>query len=185
MDFHHNRAIGLGSATTAAMSADEKTTITTQAQPKQPGGSSSSEHSRAHGGGGGGSEDVHAYKETAGYEVDVEDGSASEVGGAVRLARDGHTRLIPTPSDDPHDPLNWPSRKKHLALLVVAYTALLPDYGSATGAITLLPQAKQWQMSEDEVNHSQVGVSNTRRSLYPYQHESLPLYSPRALFPAC
>ena len=42
-------------------------------------------------------------------------------------------------------------------LLVVAYTALLPDYGSATGAITLLPQARQWHMSEDEVNHSQVG----------------------------
>lgn len=128
--------------------ADEKTIMTAQAGSPQPGESSSSEHGRA---GGGGGEDIHEFKETAGYEVHVEDGAG------VRLARDGHTRLIPTPSDDAHDPLNWPQLKKNLVLVVVAYTALLPDYGSATGAITLLPQAQQWHMSEDEVNHSQVG----------------------------
>lgn len=174
-DFRHNRAITLGSTTTAAMSADEKTIITVQAEPAPPVGSSSSEHTRARGGGSS-SEDTHAYKETAGYEVDVEDRAAGGADEAVRLARDGHTRLIPTPSDDPRDPLNWSSRKKHLALLVVAYTALLPDYGSATGAITLLPQAKKWRMSEDEVNHSQVGVSNMRCSLLP-----LPARIPPAL----
>jgi len=35
--------------------------------------------------------------------------------------------------------------------------AFLPDYGSATGAVTLLPQAAMWNMSPDTVNHSQVG----------------------------
>ena len=133
------------------MSADEKTMTTTQAGPLPPGGSSSGEYGRA----GGGGEDIHEFKESAGYEVEVEAGTAA--GAGVRVAADGHTRLIPTPSDDAHDPLNWPARRKRLALFAVAYAALLPDYGSATGAITLLPQAAQWRMSEDEVNHSQAG----------------------------
>ncbi|KAK8031051.1 hypothetical protein PG990_000785 [Apiospora arundinis] len=101
---------------------------------------------------------LHEYKEDEGYEVDIEEAAA--VGGGdrtIKLAKDGHTRLIPQPSDDAHDPLNWSWGKKHLILFIVAYSALLPDYGSATGAITLLPQAKEWNMTEDEVNHSQVG----------------------------
>ncbi|KAI1861671.1 uncharacterized protein JN550_010741 [Neoarthrinium moseri] len=96
---------------------------------------------------------IHDYKESEGYEVDIEDGVPS----SVKLAKDGHTRLIPQPSDDPNDPLNWSSRKKHLILYIVALTALLPDYGSATGAVTLIPQAEEWGMTPDEVNHSQVG----------------------------
>jgi hypothetical protein len=68
--------------------------------------------------------------------------------------------LIPQPSDDPNDPLNWSQTKKNIILGVVSFTgmlirstapidiqklnndaALLPDYGSATGAVTLIPQA--------------------------------------------
>lgn len=75
----------------------------------------------------------------------------------VKLAPDGHTVLIPQPTDDPQDPLNWSWARKHTILFIIAATALLPDYGSATGAVTLLPQAKEWNMSEDTVNHSQVG----------------------------
>ncbi|CAJ2504801.1 Uu.00g121950.m01.CDS01 [Anthostomella pinea] len=100
-------------------------------------------------------EGIHEYREAKGYEVDVEDAAAA--GGAVKLAKDGRTRLIPRPSDDPADPLNWSQRKKNIILAVVAFCALLPDYGSATGAVTLLPQAAQWNMTEDEVNASQVG----------------------------
>lgn len=33
--------------------------------------------------------------------------------------------LVPQPSDDPNDPLNWSSFRKHAALFVIAYQALV------------------------------------------------------------
>ena len=92
-------------------------------------------------------------RDTHGYILDTEGIGTNE----YRLAKDGHTILIPQPSTDPSDPLNWSSFKRHLILLIISWTALLPDYGSATGAVTLLPQAEIWQMSPDTINHSQVG----------------------------
>jgi hypothetical protein len=82
---------------------------------------------------------IHEYQECLGYEVNID---ASEGDETAKLASDGRTRLIPQPSDDTADPLNWPQRKKNLILFVVAFSALLPDYGSATGAVTLIPQAE-------------------------------------------
>ncbi len=82
-------------------------------------------------------EALHEFRENEGYIVDTESGDG------VKLAKDGHTRLIPQPSDDPRDPLNWSWSKKHLMLIIVSLTAFLPDYGSATGAVTLIPQAAQ------------------------------------------
>lgn len=79
---------------------------------------------------------LHEFTETEGYLVGAEDGLAG-----YKLAKDGHTRLIPQPSDDPQDPLNWSWTTKHVVLFIVAASAFLPDYGSATGAITLLAQA--------------------------------------------
>jgi hypothetical protein len=58
----------------------------------------------------------------------------------LKLAKDGKTVLIPQPSDDPRDPLNWPAWRKHMTLLVICIAGAMGDYGSATGAITLLPQ---------------------------------------------
>ena len=87
------------------------------------------------------------------YVVDAEKASSSH----GKLAKDGHTLLIPQPSSDPKDPLNWSSFKKHLILLIVSWASLLADYGSATGAVTLIPQATEWSISPDTVNHSQVG----------------------------
>ncbi len=78
---------------------------------------------------------LHEYREAEGYVVDAESGEN------VKVAKDGHTRLIPQPSDDPNDPLNWSKRKKHMILFIVSFIAFLPDFGSATGAVTLLPQA--------------------------------------------
>lgn len=66
--------------------------------------------------------------------------SSSAQGAYLKTAHDGHTLLIPQPSDDPNDPLNWSSFKKHLFLFIIAITAFLPDYGSSTGAITNLVQ---------------------------------------------
>ncbi|KAL8930413.1 MAG: hypothetical protein Q9208_000597 [Pyrenodesmia sp. 3 TL-2023] len=76
---------------------------------------------------------------------------------SVKLAHDGQTVLIPQPSDDPDDPLNWSQSKKHILLAVVCACTFLPDYGSATGAITLIPQAAEYGITPDEVNHSQSG----------------------------
>ncbi|KAE8377566.1 major facilitator superfamily domain-containing protein [Aspergillus bertholletiae] len=75
----------------------------------------------------------------------------------LKTTDDGLTVLIPQPTNSPHDPLNWSPFRKHLILLIISATAFLPDYGSATGAVTLIQQAKQWNMTEDHVNHSQVG----------------------------
>lgn len=99
-----------------------------------------------------GARDIHEFQEQYGYVVDTADGAAG-----VKVAKDGHTRLIPQPSDDAKDPLNWTWSKKHIVLLVVSIASFLPDYGSATGAVTLIPQAAEWGMTPDEVNHSQAG----------------------------
>jgi hypothetical protein len=60
----------------------------------------------------------------------------------IKTASDGKTVLIPQPSDDPQDPLNWPTWKKTMVLYIVSLTAFTGDYGSAIGGITLLPQAQ-------------------------------------------
>ena len=65
--------------------------------------------------------------------------------------------LIPQPSDDPEDPLNWSPVKKGLILLVLAVNACTADYSAATGASALLPQATEWHISPDEVNHATAG----------------------------
>ncbi|KIW66880.1 hypothetical protein PV04_06170 [Phialophora macrospora] len=98
-------------------------------------------------------EGLHEFKNAEGYVIDASDPEHAN----LKRARDGHTILLPQPSPDPHDPLNWSHFKKHLVLIIISMTAFLPDYGSATGAVTLLPQSVVWNMSPDHVNHSQVG----------------------------
>ncbi|KAL8795388.1 MAG: hypothetical protein Q9195_002129 [Heterodermia aff. obscurata] len=93
-------------------------------------------------------------EDTHGYLLDA---ARTDAGQGLKLSHDENHVLIPQPSSDPHDPLNWSQSKKNLVLLIISATAFLADYGSATGAVTLIPQAMLWHMSEDEVNHSQVG----------------------------
>jgi hypothetical protein len=97
--------------------------------------------------------DLHEYTNAEGYVIDASDPEHAN----LKRARDGHTILLPQPSSDPHDPLNWSRFRKHLILIIISMTAILPDYGSATGAVTLLPQSAVWHMTPDHVNHSQVG----------------------------
>ena len=62
-------------------------------------------------------------------------------GQGLQTAQDGKTVLIPQPSSDPNDPLNWNPLRKYVTLLVITVTAFLPDFGSSMGIVTLLPQA--------------------------------------------
>lgn len=82
--------------------------------------------------------DLHEFKESEGYVTRTD----IEHRGNLKTANNGHTILIPQPSEDPHDPLNWSPVKKHVILFIISFAAFLPDYGSATGAVTLIPQAE-------------------------------------------
>ncbi|EJT98923.1 MFS protein [Dacryopinax primogenitus] len=102
--------------------------------------------------------DLDQMGEREGYVLDANVYRTEHAGGkALKTATDGVTILIPQPSDDPKDPLNWSQSRKNLLLFIISWAAFLPDYGSATGAVTLLPQSAIWGMTQDEVNHSQVG----------------------------
>jgi hypothetical protein len=85
--------------------------------------------------------DLDEIGEVNGYIVDVSLITDKSLIERLKLAPDAKTILIPQPSDDPHDPLNWSWFKKHLTLIIISMTAFLPDYGSATGAVALIPQA--------------------------------------------
>ncbi|TKA70092.1 hypothetical protein B0A55_08026 [Friedmanniomyces simplex] len=102
--------------------------------------------------------DLEAWGEEHGYVLDVEVlKELTPTWHKYQLTEDGRTVLIPQPSSDSRDPLRWSWSKKHLILFVISATAFLPDYGSATGAVTLLPQSAEWKLSSNFVNHSQVG----------------------------
>lgn len=75
----------------------------------------------------------------------------------LKTAEDGQTILIPQPTEDPNDPLNWSPVKKHVILLLISAICFLPDYGSSLGAVTLIPQSVQWRLPEAIVQHNLVG----------------------------
>lgn len=60
---------------------------------------------------------------------------------ALKTAHEGQTVLIPQPSSDVNDPLNWSQSKKMIILLVMSATAFLPDFGSSMGAVTSVVQS--------------------------------------------
>ncbi|KAI9713804.1 MAG: hypothetical protein M1820_000534 [Bogoriella megaspora] len=79
--------------------------------------------------------------------------------GASRLKTtpDGKTVLIPQPSDSPDDSLNWQMSKKYWILAVVGFIGFLPDYTSATGNVTIIPQAMQWNVSQYQLQQTVAG----------------------------
>lgn len=103
--------------------------------------------------------DLDRVGETEGYVLDeaklkAKLGLAPDV--ALKKSSKGVV-LIPQPTDDPQDPLNWPRWKKSAILLVVAVNACTADYSAATGGSALLPQAQEWHISPNEVNHATAG----------------------------
>lgn len=96
--------------------------------------------------------DLEAWGEEHGYILDVEVlKQITPKWQNYQLASDGRTVLIPQPSTDPNDPLTWSWQKKQIILFVIAATAFLPDYGSAVGAVTLIPQSTEWSIPQDTV----------------------------------
>ena len=81
---------------------------------------------------------VPEIQEELGIRIDA----ASIDGDRLKLDHDGRLILIPQPSDNPEDPLNWTAYKKNLVLAVLVACSFLPDYGSVTGAATLTLQAE-------------------------------------------
>lgn len=65
--------------------------------------------------------------------------------------------LIPQPSDDPRDPLNWSVWQKRMVLIMLGIAAFTCDYSAATGASALLAQAAEWHISPTIVNHATAG----------------------------
>lgn len=84
------------------------------------------------------------------HAAHLENGQLSD----LKLAKDGHTVLIPQPSTDPNDPLNWSWTKKHLMLAVVSFTAFLGDYGSGAGIPLIVLQGEEWGLSPAKVNEA-------------------------------
>ena len=71
--------------------------------------------------------DLDEQGEREGYILDASLGNASTR--HLKTTKDGSTILIPQPSDDPNDPLNWSQAKKNLILFVVSFagTPKLPS----------------------------------------------------------
>lgn len=76
-------------------------------------------------------------------DEEMEDDGAIRVGTEatltnVKTTKDGKIALIPQPSDDPLDPLNWSWTRKHLVLLSLFTPALLTDFGMTWGEYLLI-----------------------------------------------
>jgi len=84
----------------------------------------------------------------------VVDANVAGVNSNLKLAPDGHTVLVPQPSDDPNDPLNWSPAKKHALLVVLSVTAGLGDYSSAAGIPLIVAQGLEWSKSPAKVNET-------------------------------
>ncbi|KAL1623720.1 hypothetical protein SLS54_004181 [Diplodia seriata] len=69
------------------------------------------------------------------------------------LAKDG-TVLVPQPSSNPDDPLNWSWTKKHVVLCALIPGCLLSDWALTWGSVLFQLQAPEWHMSVQAVSQS-------------------------------
>ncbi|KAI5917617.1 major facilitator superfamily domain-containing protein [Camillea tinctor] len=71
---------------------------------------------------------------------------------SLKVGSDGHTVLLPQPTDDPNDPLNWSWLRKHLVLFTVAWAALCTDFNATAGSAIIFQQAELWHISPNRAN---------------------------------
>jgi MFS family permease len=72
----------------------------------------------------------------------------------VRIRSHVQVVLVPQPSDDANDPLNWASWKKHMLLVLVAFGGWNADFASGVGIPSLLLQGAEWGITPTHVNDS-------------------------------
>jgi MFS family permease len=65
--------------------------------------------------------------------------------------------LIPQPTDDPRDPLNWSVWKKRTVMIMLAITAFTCDFSAAIGSPAIIPQAREWNTVPAMVNRATAG----------------------------
>jgi hypothetical protein len=70
--------------------------------------------------------DLDHIGELEGYVLDARSGDASMR--HLKTTKDGSTILIPQPSVDPNDPLNWSQTKKNMILAVVSFTGVFHSF---------------------------------------------------------
>ncbi|BGP47457.1 hypothetical protein JCM10450v2_003309 [Rhodotorula kratochvilovae] len=94
--------------------------------------------------------DSEVEKDGGNLILQVEDAQAA----GLKVAKDGRTVLVPQPSDDPRDPLNWTERKKFTILIIVALAAFVGDFQSGAGIPLLGSQGAEWGLSPTKVNEA-------------------------------
>jgi len=79
----------------------------------------------------------------------------NEAGNLKRgTGRHSHVVLIPQPSDDPRDPLNWPRWKKEACFWTLAFAASLDGALSPLASAGYVILSKQFEVSVDEIASS-------------------------------
>lgn len=84
----------------------------------------------------------------------------------------GSIILIPQPSDDPKDPLNWTWGKKHLVLLSLFLPALLSDFGMTWGHYAIKTTSDYYNLTSTGTTLFQVQAPTFRMSI-PHVAQSI------------
>lgn len=88
---------------------------------------------------------VYTIRKLASSESASEEGEKSE---SLKTTEDGIV-LVPQPSDDPHDPLNWSWLKKHSVFLALLPGCFLTDWVITYGVQLFEAQAADWHVSRN------------------------------------
>ncbi|OKL60056.1 hypothetical protein UA08_04733 [Talaromyces atroroseus] len=85
-------------------------------------------------------------------DMDSEVVDDKELGVTVKMTGDG-IPLVPQPSDDPTDALNWSSLTKHTALVVLAFESFLIKFSAVVVAPSALLFAEQFDVSKSTATY--------------------------------
>jgi hypothetical protein len=78
---------------------------------------------------------VYTVKQDARPSGSDDEAGSSKPATGLKTAKDGTTVLIPQPSDDPADPLNWSWGKKHMVFLTLLPGCFLTDWVITWGTV--------------------------------------------------
>ena len=75
----------------------------------------------------------------------------------LKKTPDGQTILIPQPTDDPLQSLNWSWRKKHAVLFALVYCTLMTDMSSSWAIPLVITQAEYFKTTPDNIGRNLSG----------------------------